>query len=114
MERVVTVRRLSEPDEPWRYWLTRPMAERLAMVEELRREHHGGPMELNRDFTEFIACFTARDVRFLIVGGYAVAAHGHPPYTKDLDVWVRVDPDNARRIVDALGGAAALALTRRR
>ena len=60
-------------------------------------------MELNRDFSEFIACFTARDVRFLIVGGYAVAAHGHPRYTKDLDVWVRVDPENARRIVDALG-----------
>jgi hypothetical protein len=60
-------------------------------------------MELNRDFSEFIACFTARDVRFLIVGGYAVAAHGHPRYTKDLDVWVRVDPDNARRIIDALG-----------
>lgn len=63
----------------------------------------GGSMELNRDFSEFIAYFTARDVRFLIVGGYAVAAHGHPRYTKDLDVWVRVDPDNARRIVDALG-----------
>ena len=59
-------------------------------------------MELNRDFSEFIACFAARDVRFLIVGGYAVAAHGHPRYTKDLDVWVRVDPENARRIIDAL------------
>jgi len=59
-------------------------------------------MELNRDFSEFIACFVARDVRFLIVGGYAVAAHGHPRYTKDLDVWVRVDSENARRIVDAL------------
>lgn len=41
MERLVTVKRLSEPDEPWRYWRTRPMAERLAMVEQLRREHHG-------------------------------------------------------------------------
>lgn len=60
-------------------------------------------MELNRDFSEFIACFVAHDVRFLIVGGYAVAAHGHPRYTKDLDVWVRVDQDNARRIIDALG-----------
>jgi hypothetical protein len=59
-------------------------------------------MDLNRDFSEFIACFAARDVRFLIVGGYAVAAHGHPRYTKDLDVWVRVDRDNARRIIAAL------------
>lgn len=59
-------------------------------------------MDLNRDFSEFIACFAAHDVRFLIVGGYAVAAHGHPRYTKDLDVWVRVDAENAQRIMGAL------------
>ena len=59
-------------------------------------------MDLDRDFSEFIACFVARDVAFLVVGGYAVAAHGHPRYTKDLDVWVRVDAENAERIVAAL------------
>ncbi len=59
-------------------------------------------MRLNRDFSEFISCCVARDVRFLIVGGYAVAAHGHPRYTKDLDVWVWVDPENASRLLDAL------------
>lgn len=47
-----------------------------------------GPMELDRDFSEFVASCAAHDVRFLIVGGYAVAAHGHPRFTKDLDVWV--------------------------
>ena len=45
-------------------------------------------MELDRDFSEFIESCAAHDVRFLIVGGYAVAAHGHPRFTKDLDVWV--------------------------
>ena len=59
-------------------------------------------MRLDRDFSEFIACCVARDVQFLIVGGYAVAAHGHPRYTKDLDVWVLVDPENASRLIDAL------------
>ena len=43
MERSVLVKRLSQPDEPWRYWATRPMAERLAMVEQLRCEHHAIP-----------------------------------------------------------------------
>ena len=38
-------------------------------------------MELNRDFSEFIASCIAHDVRFMIVGGYAVAAHGHPRMT---------------------------------
>ena len=59
-------------------------------------------MELNRDFQEFLQSFVTRDVRFLIVGGYALAAHGHPRYTKDLDVWVWADPSNSLRIMDAL------------
>jgi hypothetical protein len=70
-------------------------------------------MELNRDFSEFIASCAAHDVRFMIVGGYAVAAHGHPRFTKDLDVWVWVDPQNANRIVAALEdfGFGSLGLT---
>ena len=70
-------------------------------------------MELDRDFSEFIACCVARDVRFLIVGGYALAAHGHPRFTKDLDVWVWLDPGNASRLVSALDdfGFGALGLT---
>jgi predicted nucleotidyltransferase len=59
-------------------------------------------MELNRDFQEFLQSFVAHEVRFLIVGGYALAAHGHPRYTKDLDVWVWSDPSNSPRIIDAL------------
>jgi hypothetical protein len=59
-------------------------------------------MELSRDFSEFIGFFVALDVRFLIVGGYALAAHGHPRYTKDLDVWIRLDPENGERILRAL------------
>ena len=62
----------------------------------------GGHMELNPDFQEFLRSFVAHDVRFLIVGGYALAAHGHPRYTKDLDVWVWTDPSNAERVVAAL------------
>lgn len=61
-------------------------------------------MELDRDFSEFIGCCIARDVRFLIVGGYALAAHGHPRFTKDLDVWVWLDVENAGRLIRALEG----------
>ena len=62
----------------------------------------GGQVNLNRDFQEFVELFVAHEVQFLIVGGYALAAHGHPRYTKDLDVWVWVDPANAERIIEAL------------
>ncbi len=70
-------------------------------------------MELNPDFQEFLRSFVGHDVRFLIVGGYALAAHGHPRYTKDLDVWVWTDPLNATRVVAALEefGFGGLGLT---
>lgn len=59
-------------------------------------------MRLTKDFREFIESCLARDVRFLIVGGYALAAHGAPRYTKDLNVWVWLEPTNAARVVDVL------------
>ena len=59
-------------------------------------------MNLNHDFKECVGSLIAHDVKFMIVGGYAVAAHGHPRYTKDLDVWVWAEPSNAGRIMEAL------------
>ena len=59
-------------------------------------------MQLDRDFTELLACLAAHDVRFLVVGGYAVAAHGHPRYTGDLDLWVWADAGNADGVLRAL------------
>lgn len=59
-------------------------------------------MNLDRDFSEFVASFIARDVRFLIVGGYALAAHGVPRATGHLDAWVWVGDDNPERVLTAL------------
>jgi hypothetical protein len=59
-------------------------------------------MNLNQDFQEFVELFVAHDVEFLIVGGYALAVHGYPRYTKDLDVWVWLGPENAQRIINAI------------
>lgn len=57
---------------------------------------------LNQDFKEFIQSLNDNGVRYLIIGGYAVALHGYPRYTKDMDVWVEPSPDNAARMVQAL------------
>jgi Nucleotidyl transferase AbiEii toxin, Type IV TA system len=59
-------------------------------------------MRLDRDFREFVESFVAHEVRFLLVGGYALAAHGLPRATGDFDAWVWIDPSNASRIVAAL------------
>lgn len=59
-------------------------------------------MKLHRDLREFLQLLNAADVRYLIVGGYAVAAHGHVRYTKDLDIWLAADAENAQRVVGVL------------
>lgn len=59
-------------------------------------------MELNRDFREFFQSLNANGVRYLVVGGFAVALHGHPRYTKDIDVWIDGTAANAKRTVRAL------------
>jgi hypothetical protein len=59
-------------------------------------------MNLDPNFSEFIASLHAHEVRFLIVGGYAVGMHGHPRYTADLDIWLRADEANARALLGVL------------
>ncbi len=57
---------------------------------------------LSKDFKEFIELLNEHEVRYLIVGGYAVAFHGHPRYTKDLDVWIELSQENAFAALKAL------------
>ena len=45
---------------------------------------------INKDFKEFIELLNSNNVKYLIVGGYALAFHGYPRYTKDIDIWVWV------------------------
>lgn len=57
---------------------------------------------LNPDFKELIRSLNNSEVKYLVVEGYAVAFHGYPRYTKDLDIWIEMSPDNAERIISAL------------
>ena len=57
---------------------------------------------MNQDFRDLLAEFNAQGVEYLIVGAHALAAHGHVRATKDLDVWVRPDLENAKRVIKAL------------
>jgi hypothetical protein len=59
-------------------------------------------IELNRDWTEFLCALISRHVRFVLVGGHAVAGHGEPRLTEDLDVFVEPTLANARRLREAL------------
>jgi hypothetical protein len=57
---------------------------------------------LNKDFREFIQSLNDNQVRYLVVGGYAVALHGYPRFTKDIDIWIDRTHDNAARMILAL------------
>ena len=59
-------------------------------------------MRLNRDFHELFECFARNDVRYLIIGGWALAAHGVQRMTEDIDVWVLPDSANASAVMEAL------------
>ena len=67
----------------------------------------------HKSLCELLASFNSNHVEYIVVGGHAVAFHGHPRFTDDIDSYVRATEDNGSRIVQALHdfGFASLALT---
>jgi hypothetical protein len=70
-------------------------------------------MEVQPDFRDLLELFNAHQVEYMIVGGYALAFHGAPRYTGDIDIFVKPTSENARRILTALDdfGFGSLGLT---
>lgn len=60
-----------------------------------------------KDFKDLLSCFNARGVKYLIVGGYAVSFHAQPRATKDIDLFIKAAPENARAAYAALGDLGA-------
>ena len=62
---------------------------------------------MNPDFVDLLRAFSDAEVRFLVVGAYALAHHGRPRATGDLDVWIDATPANAPRVIHALAAFGA-------
>ncbi len=62
---------------------------------------------MNQDFVDLLRAFGAHDVRFMVVGAYALGVHGRPRATGDLDVWIEATPANAVRVIEALADFGA-------
>lgn len=62
---------------------------------------------MSPDFVDLLRALSDHEVEALVVGAHALAAHGHVRATKDLDVWVRPSPENARRVYRALAAFGA-------
>jgi hypothetical protein len=59
-------------------------------------------MKVHEDFKDFIEALNKNDVEYVIVGAFALAFHGHPRATGDIDIWLRPTPQNARAVLKAL------------
>jgi len=59
-------------------------------------------IHLPPDFKEFLQLLNDHEVRYLLIGGYAVGYHGYPRATIDMDIWIEIHPKNAKKIVRVL------------
>ncbi len=59
-------------------------------------------MIISKDFKEFLELLNKNKVKYLVVGGYALAFHGYPRYTKDIDLWILMEKSNAESILKTL------------
>jgi hypothetical protein len=59
-------------------------------------------IQLPPDFKEFLKLLNSHNVEYLVVGGYAVNYYGYPRATADLDIWIAIHADNARRLTDVV------------
>ncbi|HWR71600.1 MAG TPA: DUF6036 family nucleotidyltransferase [Nitrospirota bacterium] len=59
-------------------------------------------INLSPDFKEFLRLLNAQHVEYLLIGGYAVAYHGYPRATADMDIWIAIHPQNAEKVIAVL------------
>lgn len=59
-------------------------------------------INLPPDFRDFLKLLNAHHVEYLLIGGYAVAYHGYPRATADMDIWIAIHPQNAKKLITAL------------
>ncbi|MCL2130542.1 MAG: nucleotidyltransferase [Treponema sp.] len=64
-------------------------------------------MTLNNDYRDILQILFEKKVKYLLVGAYAMAIHGYPRSTMDIDLWVMPDPENARLVLHALNDFGA-------
>ncbi len=59
-------------------------------------------MKASKDFKEFIELLNKNNVKYLLVGGYAIGYYSRPRYTEDIDIWIERSKDNAQKIITVL------------
>ena len=73
------------------------------------------PVNLEKDFVDFVKLCNHYEVKYLVIGGYAVSVHGYPRSTKDLDILIKLSEENAAKMKNVIDefGFASLKLTKK-
>jgi predicted nucleotidyltransferase len=71
-------------------------------------------MTLDKDFEDFVSLLNKHAVDYMVVGGYALAFHGKPRHTGDLDIWIDISVENSEKMVKVISefGMASIGLTK--
>eukprot|EP01132_Coremiostelium_polycephalum_P012257 gene12257-14987_t len=100
------------------FWLSKSAAERLSEVTRLRKNYFTWvdaekAMIFEQDFIDFIELLNLHHVDYMIVGAHALAYHGRPRHTGDLDIWIKPSHENASKMIAVLNdfGFGALGLS---
>ncbi len=96
-------------DEEYLYWASIPASESFAVGHQMSVEGYRayGYTADGRELKQLLVALNAHDVRYLIIGGYAVFVHGQPRMTKDLDIFIESSPANALATFKALAAFGA-------
>lgn len=92
-------------DEEYAYWQSRAPVERLAAMQELSLAFFEEPamkLKLSADFCDLLSAFHAGDVKYLIIGGWAVSIHAQPRATLDIDIFVSPNKANLEAVYNSL------------
>ncbi len=59
-------------------------------------------MTFEKDFEDFVSLLNKYNVEYMVVGGYALAFHGRPRHTGDLDIWINISESNAEKVISVI------------
>ncbi len=99
MIKTVKINSMGEEPKERKYWLTRPAVERFQALEQMRQSFYDNS---SKGFQRVYELLNKNNVRYIVIGGYAVVYHGYVRSTNDIDIWIDIRKDNIRKVIKTL------------
>jgi hypothetical protein len=99
---VVRKGKIKEQGNDFLFWQSQSYLKRLTIIEEIRQSYNQWKYGTEQGLQRVYRILNENKVRYLVVGGYIVGFHGYPRYTKDLDIWIWINDENAENLLLSL------------